>query len=155
MDISSVLNVNNIKLNMVAKNKIDAIEELTDLLVQNGSVIDKDEFLRDILLREELGPTGFDNYIALPHGESSAVHHTALAIGRTQHDITWDAEFGVDVRCIILYAIRLDEQDATSLRLLAHVSSTLAFEDITEQLLKENDPRHIVAIFNTQVEFNH
>ncbi|OOL21211.1 PTS fructose transporter subunit IIA, partial [Klebsiella aerogenes] len=39
MDISSVLNVKNIKLNMMAKSKEEAIEELADLLVRDGVVI--------------------------------------------------------------------------------------------------------------------
>ncbi|OOL12048.1 PTS fructose transporter subunit IIA, partial [Klebsiella aerogenes] len=45
MDISSVLNVKNIKLNMMAKSKEEAIEELADLLVRDGVVINKDIFL--------------------------------------------------------------------------------------------------------------
>ncbi len=34
MDISTVLNVKNIKLNMTARTKEEVIEELTDLLIQ-------------------------------------------------------------------------------------------------------------------------
>ena len=152
MDISKVLNVNHIKLNMVAKTKEEAIEELTDLLVQDGSVINKDEFIRDIWLREEQGPTGFENHIAIPHGQSSAVSHTTLAIGRTQHEIPWETTYGSDIRCIILYAVRLEEQDTTHIRLLTQVSSALADEDIIAQLLEENDPKNIIEMFNTQAE---
>ncbi|HED9579037.1 TPA: PTS sugar transporter subunit IIA, partial [Klebsiella pneumoniae] len=35
MDISTVLNVKNIKLNMTARTKEEVIEELTDLLIQD------------------------------------------------------------------------------------------------------------------------
>lgn len=87
MDISSVLNVKNIKLNMMAKSKEEAIEELADLLVRDGAVINKDIFLKDVWLREEQGSTGFENHIAIPHGKSSGVARTALAIGRAQHHI--------------------------------------------------------------------
>gem|GEM_PF-1978875 len=58
MDISNVLNVKSIKLNMMAKSKEEAIEELTDLLVQDGAVINKEDFLKDVWLREEQGSTG-------------------------------------------------------------------------------------------------
>ncbi|SQC41170.1 PTS system transporter subunit IIA [Klebsiella pneumoniae] len=37
MDISTVLNVKNIKLNMTARTKEEVIEELTDLLIQDGA----------------------------------------------------------------------------------------------------------------------
>lgn len=149
MDISTVLNVNNIKLNMMAKTKEEAIEELTDLLVQDGAIINREEFIRDVWLREEQGSTGFENHIAIPHGKSSGVARTALALGRTQHQIPWETMDGSDVRCIILFAVCLVDQNDTHIRLLSHVSGSLADEDIIDQLLVENDPAKIIALFNS------
>lgn len=108
MNISDVLNAKNIKLNMMAKTKEEAIEELTDLLVLDGVVISKNDFLKDVWLREEQGSTGFENHVAIPHGKSSGVARTALAIGRTQHQIPWETMDGSDVRCIILFAVCLN-----------------------------------------------
>lgn len=152
MDISTVLNLNHIKLNMVAKTKKEALEELTDLLVQDGSVNDKDEFLRAIWQREEQGPTGFENHIAIPHGQSLAVKHTTLAIGRTQHGIPWETMCGSEIRCIILYAVRLEEKNTANIRLLTQVSCALADDRIIAQLLEENDPKNIIEMFNTQAD---
>lgn len=100
-----MLNVKNIKLNMTARTKEEVIEELTDLLIQDGAVTNKEDFIRDVWLREELGSTGFENHIAIPHGKSSGVSRTALAIGRTQHAIPWETMDGSDVRCVILFAV--------------------------------------------------
>ncbi|ENT2948667.1 PTS sugar transporter subunit IIA [Klebsiella aerogenes] len=150
MDISSVLNVRNIKLNMMAKSKEEAIEELTDLLVHDGAVINKDVFLKDVWLREEQGSTGFENHIAIPHGKSSGVTRTALAIGRTQHQIPWETMDGSDVRCIILFAVCLVDQNATHIRLLSQVSGSLADEEIVEKLLKEDSPQKIIDLLNAE-----
>ncbi|MFO3903634.1 PTS sugar transporter subunit IIA [Enterobacter hormaechei] len=152
MNISNVLNVNNIKLNMMAKTKEEAIEELTELLVLDGSVINKDDFLKDVWLREEQGSTGFENHIAIPHGKSSGVARTALAIGRTQYEIPWETMDGSDVRCIILFAVCLVDQNATHIRLLSQVSGSLADEEIIEKLLKENDPEKIIALLSSEDE---
>ncbi|MBC5098373.1 PTS sugar transporter subunit IIA [Klebsiella variicola] len=152
MDISTVLNVNNIKLNMTARTKEEVIEELTDLLVQDGAVTNKEDFIRDVWLREEQGSTGFENHIAIPHGKSSGVSRTALAIGRTQHTIPWETMDGSDVRCIILFAVCLVDQNATHIRLLAQVSGALADEDIIAKLLVESDPYKIIALFNSETE---
>ncbi|MGL3816471.1 PTS sugar transporter subunit IIA [Klebsiella pneumoniae] len=152
MDISTVLNVKNIKLNMTARTKEEVIEELTDLLVQDGAVTNKEDFIRDVWLREELGSTGFENHIAIPHGKSSGVSRTALAIGRTQHAIPWETMDGSDVRCIILFAVCLVDQNATHIRLLAQVSGSLADEDIIAKLLVESDPYKIIALFNSETE---
>ncbi|HAU3146352.1 TPA: PTS sugar transporter subunit IIA [Salmonella enterica subsp. salamae] len=150
MDISSVLNVKNIKLNMMAKSKEEAIEELADLLVRDGAVINKDVFLKDVWLREEQGSTGFENHIAIPHGKSSGVARTALAIGRTQHQIPWETMDGSDVRCIILFAVCLVDQNATHIRLLSQVSGSLADEEIVEKLLKEDSPQSIIDLLNAE-----
>ena len=147
-----MLNVKNIKLNMTARTKEEVIEELTDLLVQDGAVTNKEDFIRDVWLREEQGSTGFENHIAIPHGKSSGVARTALAIGRTQHEIPWETMDGSDVRCIILFAVCLVDQNATHIRLLAQVSGSLADEDIIAKLLVESDPYKIIALFNSETE---
>ena len=152
MDISTVLNVKNIKLNMTARTKEEVIEELTDLLIQDGAVTNKEDFIRDVWLREELGSTGFENHIAIPHGKSSGVSRTALAIGRTQHAIPRETMDGSDVRCVILFAVCTVDQNATHIRLLAQVSGALADEDIIAKLLVESDPHKIIALFNSETE---
>ncbi|WP_427026825.1 PTS sugar transporter subunit IIA [Klebsiella pneumoniae] len=152
MDISTVLNVKNIKLNMTARTKEEVIEELTGLLIKDGAVTNKEDFIRDVWLREELGSTGFENHIAIPHGKSSGVSRTALAIGRTQHAIPWETMDGSDVRCVILFAVCLVDQNATHIRLLAQVSGSLADEDIIAKLLVESDPHKIIALFNSETE---
>ena len=147
-----MLNVKNIKLNMTARTEEEVIEELTDLLIQDGAVTNKEDFIRDVWLREELGSTGFENHIAIPHGKSSGVSRTALAIGRTQHAIPWETMDGSDVRCVILFAVCLVDQNATHIRLLAQVSGSLADEDIIAKLLVESDPHKNIALFNSETE---
>lgn len=149
-----MLNVKNIKLNMTARTKEEVIEELTDLLIQDGAVTNKEDFIRDVWLREELGSTGFENHIAIPHGKSSGVSRTALAIGRTQHAIPWETMDGSDVRCVILFAVCLVDQNATHIRLLAQVSGSLADEDIIAKLLVESDPHKIIALFNSETSLS-
>ncbi len=147
-----MLNVKNIKLNMTARTKEEVIEELTDLLIQDGAVTNKEDFIRDVWLREELGSTGFENHIAIPHGKSSGVSRTALAIGRTQHAIPWETMDGSDVPLCYLFAVCLVDQNATHIRLLAQVSGSLADEDIIAKLLVESDPHKIIALFNSETE---
>lgn len=146
MDISNVISERNINLNMVAKTKEKAIEELTDLLVMDGVITNRNEFLKDVWIREEQGSTGFENHIAIPHGKSSAVARTTLAIGRTQHQIPWETMDGSDVRCIILFAVSLVDQNENHIRLLSQVSGSLADDEIIEKLLNEEDPREVINL---------
>lgn len=111
MDISRILTPRRVNLNLQASSKEEAIVELTDLLFSDDAISDKAAFIKDVWLREAEGSTGFENHIAIPHGKSSAVKQTTLAIGRSQQDIPWETLDGSKVRCIILFAVRLEDQN--------------------------------------------
>ncbi|WP_215800628.1 PTS sugar transporter subunit IIA [Pantoea dispersa] len=152
MDISRILTPRRVNLALSATSKEEAINELTDLLVSDGAISDRAAFIADVWLREAEGSTGFENHIAIPHGKSSAVRQTTLAIGRTQQDIPWETLDGSQVRCIILFAVRLEDQNTTHIRLLSQVASALADDEVIGRLLAENDPGNIIRLFSQYAE---
>ncbi|MCW0345240.1 PTS system fructose-specific EIIABC component [Pantoea ananatis] len=152
MDISRILTPRRVNLNLQASSKEEAIIELTDLLFSDGAINDKQAFIKDVWLREAEGSTGFENHIAIPHGKSSAVKQTTLAIGRSQQDIPWETLDGSQVRCIILFAVRLEDQNTPHIRLLSQVASALADDEVIAQLLVENDPSEIIRLFSQYAE---
>ncbi|KTR91370.1 PTS sugar transporter subunit IIA [Pantoea dispersa] len=152
MDIYRILTPRRVNLALSATSKEEAINELTDLLVSDGAISDRAAFIADVWLREAEGSTGFENHIAIPHGKSSAVKQTTLAIGRTQQDIPWETLDGSQVRCIILFAVRLEDQNTTHIRLLSQVASALADDEVIARLLAENDPGNIIRLFSQYAE---
>lgn len=152
MDISRILTPRRVNLNLQASSKEEAIIELTDLLFSDGAISDKQAFIKDVWLREAEGSTGFENHIAIPHGKSSAVKQTTLAVGRSQQDIPWETLDGSQVRCIILFAVRLEDQNTPHIRLLSQVASALADDEVIAQLLVENDPSEIIRLFSQYAE---
>ncbi|WP_210450185.1 PTS sugar transporter subunit IIA [Pantoea ananatis] len=152
MDISRILTPRRVNLNLQASSKEEAIIELTDLLFSDDAISDKQAFIKDVWLREAEGSTGFENHIAIPHGKSSAVKQTTLAIGRSQQDIPWETLDGSQVRCIILFAVRLEDQNTPHIRLLSQVASALADDEVIAQLLVENDPSEIIRLFSQYAE---
>ena len=154
MDITKILNTNRVILDMKATSKTEAIEELTDILQKDGAISCRETFIQDVWQRESEGSTGFENHIAIPHGKSSAVVNTTLAIGRTRQEIPWETLDGSNVRCIILFAVRLEDQNTTHSRLLSQVAGALADDDIIEQLLVESSPQKIIELFSQYAESN-
>ncbi|EPK6474207.1 PTS system protein [Klebsiella variicola] len=152
MDISRILNTKRVLLDMKARTKAEVIEELTDLLQKDGAISCRETFIQDVWQRESEGSTGFENHIAIPHGKSSAVLNTTLAIGRTRQDIAWETLDGSQVRCIILFAVRLEDQNTTHIRLLSQVAGALADDDIIAQLLEETSPQKIIDLFSQYAE---
>lgn len=108
--------------------------------------------MQDVWQREAEGSTGFENHIAIPHGKSRAVKQTTLAIGRTAQDIPWETLDGSKVRCIILFAVRLEDQNTTHIRLLSQVAAALADDDVIDRLLTETDANNIIALFSQYAE---
>lgn len=80
MNIEEVLSENLIVLNMKARNKEEAIRELTEILYKEGKIFDKELFVKDVYLREAEGQTGLGNHIAIPHGKSDAVQVTSIIL---------------------------------------------------------------------------
>jgi PTS system fructose-specific IIA component len=154
MDITNILNMNRIIMDMQATNKTEAIEELTNVLLKDGAISCRETFIQDVWQRESKGSTGFENHIAIPHGKSSAVINTTLAIGRTRYDLPWETLDGSNVRCIILFAVRLEDQNTTHIRLLSQIAGALADEAIVEQLLEASSPQKIIQLFSHYAESN-
>ncbi|WP_026958739.1 PTS fructose transporter subunit IIABC [Aliagarivorans taiwanensis] len=92
--ITELINEQLICLNLQAKTKQAVFEELIEVLYQQQRISDKHAFLNDILAREELGNTGFEEGIALPHAKSKAVTKPAVAIGISREGIDYGAEDG-------------------------------------------------------------
>lgn len=133
--INEVLKEECIILDVDCQTKEQIISQLTDLLCQTGAVTDKAAFLKDVYLREELGSTGFENHIAIPHGKSAAVAKTRIAVGRLRRDIPWETIDGTKVRLVILFAVKESDKDVGHIKMLAKISIALGDEDVVEQLL--------------------
>ncbi|MFF0739245.1 PTS sugar transporter subunit IIA [Streptomyces sp. NPDC004111] len=146
-DLGQVLGAHLVSLDLTATSRVEAIGELTDLLVADGRVTDAALFVADVQAREAQGPTGLGQGVAIPHGKSRAVATTSLAVGRCRTPLAWPSLDGGDVDVIILFAVREDDADSTHLRLLQQVARLLAHEEFLGQLHRVRTPHELVALF--------
>jgi len=148
MEISEVINRNAIDLNLQVDDKKGALEALTELLFKDGSINCKEEFLKDVYLREAAGMTGIGDYIAIPHGKSNSVLKTCIAVGRVDKGIEWETIDGEPVKLIILFAVDNNSKTNLHVKLMAKVAGALAHKNVCEALLKAEEPESIFSIFN-------
>lgn len=149
MDIADVLKPERIKLDLQAKTKREALEELAELLMASGALTDKQAFLDDVYEREKVSSTGIGNGIAIPHGKSEYVKETTVAIGRVAAGIgDWETFDDVPVTLVVLLAV--DEADKTGVhvRLLSQMARKLASADTCKRLTEATTPQQLVAIFS-------
>ena len=104
LSIRSVLNEQRIDLHLKGQTKDEVLDEMVDLLFKDSVLSSKEQFLKDVYYREGEGITGIGDGIAIPHGKSDSVLHTAVAIGRSDHDLEWRSIDDKPVRLIIMLA---------------------------------------------------
>lgn len=151
-NISQVLTKDLVSLDIQSRSKTGAIEELTDLLVAHGDVIDKQRFIDDVLLRETEGMTGLGQGVAIPHGKSKAVKNTTLAIGISKNDIAWESLDNKPVNIIILFAVKDTDANTLHIKLLQKVAILLADETFIERLHNIKTKEELIELFEVQPE---
>lgn len=132
--ITTLINEHLISLNLQATTKDAVFAEMAEMLAQQGKVGDKTQFLADIKAREELGNTGFEDGVALPHAKSAAVVSPAVAIGVSRQGIEYGAEDGLPSKLFFMIASP-DGGANHHIEVLAELSSKLIEDGFIEAFL--------------------
>lgn len=99
---SDYIKPSQVVLNLKAKNKVEALEELLDILEKQKLIKNKNPILTRIIDRERLESTGIGHCIALPHARINAGHDIAVVAGISEKGIEFEAIDGKKVKIIIL-----------------------------------------------------
>ncbi|WP_305810646.1 PTS fructose transporter subunit IIABC [Photobacterium leiognathi] len=149
--ITSLINESLICLELKAKTKDDVFNEMAELLVAQGRVADKTQFIADVKAREELGNTGFEEGIAIPHAKSAAVAQPAVAIGVSRAGIEYGAEDGKPSQLFFMIASP-DNGDNHHIEVLAELSSKLIEDGFVEQFLAAKTEKEALALLLEEKE---
>ncbi|HFI0292206.1 TPA: PTS sugar transporter subunit IIA [Streptococcus suis] len=146
--IVDMISPNIITLDLQSTSKLGVIEELSNLLVRNGDITDKDTFVKDVLLRETEGITGIGQGLAIPHGKSTTVVNTTIAIGIAHHDIAWESLDDQPVKVVFLFAVRDQDASTVHLKLLQRVAILLADETFVEKLQRVESKEALLSMLS-------
>lgn len=119
--------------NMKAKNKMEALDELINVLAEDGKVKDKQQFKMAVLKREEEFSTGIGMGIAIPHGKSNAVREASIVFGRSDNGIEYGSMDGKPAHLFFLIAIP-EGSNNVHLRALSDISRKLMNLDTRKAL---------------------
>ncbi|KJF93358.1 PTS fructose transporter subunit IIC [Photobacterium angustum] len=149
--ITSLINESLINLNLKAKTKDDVFNEMAEILAAQGRVADKTQFIADVKAREELGNTGFEEGIAIPHAKSAAVAQPAVAIGVSRTGIEYGAEDGKPSQLFFMIASP-DNGDNHHIEVLAELSSKLIEDGFVEKFLAAKTEKEALALLLEEKE---
>lgn len=149
MKIIDLLNSQRILPNLKGTTKKAVLEELADALVQEFKTLDRQEVMRVLLERENLGSTGIGDNIAIPHGKLANLDNLVLCFGRSVAGINFDS---MDGKPTHLFFLLLAPENSIGLHLkaLAKISRLLKDSNFRRKLLEAPDAGAIMNLLTTE-----
>jgi len=144
MRVASFLHPQSILLEMKAKTKAEALDELIDALMASEKVSDREKIRTAVIEREELFSTGFENGVAIPHprqGQPAIVKDIVAAFGRSSQGIEFDSMDGEPVHIFFMLCA---PSDGEHLRALARLSRLLKEKSFRDLLLAAKSPDEVI-----------
>lgn len=147
MKIIDLLNKEGINLDFNPKTKEQCINELVGLMDNTGNLIDKEEYKKAILAREELSTTGIGDGIAIPHGKAKAVKKASLAAAICKNGVDYDSLDGHPANLFFMIAVP-DNNDNLHLEVLARLSTILMDESFRNNLINCSDKDEFLKLID-------
>lgn len=146
---SATLDSSLIWTDVCAKDKLDALRQMSARLCDRGIITDSDIFLEDVLERELAGATGDRAGHRDPHGKSNVVSHDRIAVCVLRHPINWETLDGEPVKVILLFAVnsQQDQANHVHLSMMASVAQALAHEQVVSELCRAATPQDVLHVF--------
>ncbi|WP_010241012.1 PTS sugar transporter subunit IIA [Clostridium arbusti] len=135
-----------INFNLKANSKEKVIDELIEVLYEDGKVTDKEELKKAVIKREKEFSTGIGMGIAIPHGKCSAVKEATITFGLSKMGIDYQSMDDKPAHLFFLIAVPEESSDV-HLRALSEISRKLMHTDVREKLYNVNNFDEFIKIF--------
>jgi mannitol/fructose-specific phosphotransferase system IIA component (Ntr-type) len=134
-----------INLNLKGKAKEIIINELLDVLVIQGKLIDRATALKDLLDREQTMSTGMPNGIAIPHAKTNAVQDLTAAIGIKKSGLDFDSALD-DKTHIIILALAPPGKAKSLYKFILTITAALNDDTLRSKILAAKTPDEVVEL---------
>jgi len=145
MNLRRILPEETIRVGLRSQTKPEIIEELLDILVSSGVVLDRAAALKALREREARMPTALQNGIALPHAKTDAVDRLIAALATKPEGV----EFGsIDGKPTTIFVMTLSPLNRAGphIQFLAEIGRLLGDEQIRTQVLNARTPDEVARI---------
>ena len=102
--LADLLDEKQVILRLRSRKPANAAREIIQLLAANGKIDDADEFLEQVLAREQVHPSTVENGVVFPHARTDLVDQITLGIGRSRAGIPFGKN-GLRARLIFVIGV--------------------------------------------------
>ena len=149
MKISEILNEKLIKININAKDKTDAINQMIDLAVNSGNINNLEKVKECVFERERLVSTGVGKGFAIPHGKTDEIKDMIAAFGILSEPIDFDSIDGEKVNFILLL-VGKDSLLNAHIKLLSRISRLMNKDEFRVKLLQAPNETEVLKLFKEE-----
>ena len=145
MKIDEILKKESVIADLVGKNKLEVIQEMTSCLKQNNIIKDDQALFATLMEREKLGSTGIGENVAIPHGKSDELTQIITVFARSLGGVDFESldQKPVHFVCMVIAPANSTGQH---LKALARISRLFKNQALREGILKAEDSNAIYSI---------
>jgi nitrogen PTS system EIIA component len=145
MKIDEILKKESVIADLIGKNKLEVIQEMTSSLKQNNIIKDDQALFTTLMKREKLGSTGIGENIAIPHGKSDELTQIITVFARSLGGVDFESldKKPVHFVCMVIAPAHSTGQH---LKVLARISRLFKNQALREGILKAEDSNAIYSI---------
>lgn len=145
MDLTGMIEVRNIVLDLPAASKADLLRNLSGLAAERTG-IEASVILEVLINRERLGSTGIGNGVAIPHANVPSLRTPFRLLARLQRPIGFQAIDDLPVDLVFL-ALSPMQQGSSHLNLLAGIARNARSERWLAAVRQASSPAAVHALF--------
>ena len=149
--LKDVITLDCINTDLKGTTKSEIIDEMVDILYNNGKLNDREEYKQEILKREAQSSTGMEEGIAIPHGKTKAVKIPTVAIGISKKGVDYESLDGEPSHLFFMIAAPENSNDS-HIELLSKITTLLLEDDIREALLNAKSKEEVLDILIKNAE---
>ncbi len=145
MKIDEILKKESVIADLVGKNKLEVIKEMTECLKQNNIIKGDQALFATLMEREKLGSTGIGENVAIPHGKSDELTQIITVFARSLDGVDFESldQKPVHFVCMVIAPANSTGQH---LKALARISRLFKNQALREGILKAEDTDAIYSI---------
>ncbi len=146
MNLSSLLRVEKVNLDLKSRKKQDVLRELVTMIREGETA---EMLYQTLLKREELGSTGIGKGIAIPHGRSLLLDKLEIAVGRSTKGVDFDAIDNKPVH--LFFLVMAPPQDPGNQYLITLGRIAMVAQELTKrkQLFAPQTPQEFLELVRT------
>ena len=147
MKFSDFISNSSIRADLASSDKDSVVSELVDSLLAAGDIkeSDREDIIKAIMKREELGSTGIGRGIAVPHTKHPSVEKLVGTVGVSINGVNFDSLDGEKVQLFFLL-VSPPDRPGDHLRALENISRQLRDETFCRFLKQSKNVEDIVQL---------